>query len=292
MTLITQQIRPNPADDAQFRDCVQKIRDGITGVGWVRTNDTGQIDTATVVKPGVSTPAGYDIFRFDDALQATAPFFLKIEYGIGPSTNAFAWWITVGTGTNGAGVLTGNASTRSTAQTATDVGAIRTCTFAGAANRLAIVLFENHLSATAAMGLVIERSHADNGSDTAERVDEVLTGSVGTAQFHMIPAVGQFAVPAVQNYLPILLPTSGSALKGTDVGVFALFPNMAGPLRNPMIGLLAFLPGDIASGSEVPVSVYGVTRTYRHPPSHHGASTSNLSIGNSRNGVLPLFLVA
>src|SRR3954447_6998637 len=125
MTLITQQIRPNPADDVQFRDCVQKIRDGITGLGWVRTSDTGQIDPTTVLKPAASTPAGYDIFRFDDALQATAPFFLKIEYGLGSGTNVFGWWVTVGTGTNGAGSLIGNVNARNLFQTGTDAGNIR-----------------------------------------------------------------------------------------------------------------------------------------------------------------------
>lgn len=291
MALITQLIRPTPADDVQFRDCVQKIRDAITGLGWVRTADTGQIDTATVLKPAASTPAGYDIFRFDDALQATAPFFLKIEYGLGSGTNVFGWWITIGTGTNGAGVLAGNVSVRFAMQGGSDVGVSRSCTFAGAANRLAIVLFENHVSTNSAMGLVIERSHADNGSDTGERVDMVLTGPSATAQFHMLPSVGQFTVPAQQAYLPILLPTSGSALKGTDVGVFALFPNQAGPLRNPMFGFLACLSGDVALGSEVPISMYGVTRTYRNPASHHGPGSTSLSMGNTRSGVLPLFLV-
>src|SRR4051812_31701754 len=129
MTVISQQIRPNPADDAQFRDCVQKIRDGITGLGWVRTADTGQIDPTTVVKPALTTVAGYDIFRLDDALQATAPFFLKIEYGIGSNTNNFAWWITIGTASNGAGTLTGNVSARTFLETNTDVGNLRSCMF-------------------------------------------------------------------------------------------------------------------------------------------------------------------
>lgn len=291
MTLITQQIRPNPADDAQFRDCVQKIRDGITGVGWVRTNDTGQIDPTTVVKPAAGVVAGYDIFRMADSLQATAPFFLKIEYGIGNTgTNTFGWWPTVGTGTNGAGTLTGNISTRPSSglMTTGDVGNLRTSTFAGAPNRLVIVLFENHPAGTGTMALVLERSHADDGSDTSERADLVLTSYSTTAQFQMIPTIGQFSIPSLLSSLPILVPTSGSALKGTDVGVFALFPNMAGPLRNPMIGILVFMSGDISLGSEVPIAMYGTTRTYRNPPGHHISA----SMAAGLRGCPPLFLVA
>ena len=202
MTVITQQIRPNPSTDAEFRDCVQKIRDGITGLGWVKTSDTGQIDSTTVLKPtAVSTVAGYDIFRMADSLQATAPFFLKVEYGSATANASyFAWWITVGTGTNGAGALTGNVSTRAVFVTASaDAGTLRICTFTGTSSRLAIMLFENHAGASNTIALVIERSHADDGSDTGERADILATGYSAVVNFQMLPTIGQFATPAVQS---------------------------------------------------------------------------------------------
>lgn len=76
------------------------------------TTDTGQINWATVTRPGVSTAAGYEIYKFADTLAGAAPIYLKIEYGTGGSATIPQMWITVGTGSNGSGTLTGSTSTR------------------------------------------------------------------------------------------------------------------------------------------------------------------------------------
>ena len=73
----------------------------------VQTADTGQIDTATVARPGTNTNAGYAIFRFDDALQSTAPYFVRLDFGTGSAANAPRVQVTIGTGSNGSGTITG-----------------------------------------------------------------------------------------------------------------------------------------------------------------------------------------
>lgn len=79
--------------------------------GLIKTADTGQINFATVVKPGASTAGGYEIYRFNDSMQATAPIFFKIEYGTGGNTSIPSIWLTVGSGSNGLGTITGIAIT-------------------------------------------------------------------------------------------------------------------------------------------------------------------------------------
>ena len=99
------------SDDASFRLWVTNIRQMMEAVGLIRTADTGQIDPTTVLKPvGSSTVAGYDIFRFDDELQATHPVHIKIEYSTGTVATGFGVRVIVGLGgTNGAGgMLTPN----------------------------------------------------------------------------------------------------------------------------------------------------------------------------------------
>src|SRR5262245_813211 len=100
------------SSDATFRAWGSALAAALAAVGLTQTSDTGQINWTTVTRPGTSTAAGYEIWRFNDTLQATAPIFLKIEYGTGTTALAPTMWITVGTGSNGSGTITGQSSTR------------------------------------------------------------------------------------------------------------------------------------------------------------------------------------
>lgn len=103
--------------DAAFRAWGRELSNAMQTAGLVKAADTGQINWDTVLKPAYNVGggvAGYEIFQFNDPLQPTAPVFVKLEYGTGPTqTSAYpGLWLTVGTGTNGAGTLTGVLSTR------------------------------------------------------------------------------------------------------------------------------------------------------------------------------------
>lgn len=101
--------------DAAFRTWVAEfITFLFTTLGATQTSDTGQINTSTVTRAAViNTAAGYVIGRFNDTAQSTSPIFFKLEFGTGTTqpTNP-AIWITVGTGSNGSGTLTGTVGTR------------------------------------------------------------------------------------------------------------------------------------------------------------------------------------
>lgn len=102
-------------NDAQFRLWGSELSARLGAIGLVQTADTGQVNWVTVTRPGLNVAAGYEIWRFNDSLQGTAPIFIKVEYGTG-SGNAQApmVWITVGTGSNGSGTITGTVSDRVT----------------------------------------------------------------------------------------------------------------------------------------------------------------------------------
>lgn len=93
-------------DTAAFRTTGLEISNKFAEIGLVKTSDTGQIDWATVNKAASNNYAGYEIWRFNDSLQSTAPIFFKIEYGT-VATNSLGVRVTISTGTNGAGGLTG-----------------------------------------------------------------------------------------------------------------------------------------------------------------------------------------
>jgi len=102
---------PNTSSDAQFRAWGSAISAAITAAGLAKTADTGQIDWATVTKPATATTvAGYEIRKFGDSLATSRPVYLKLSYGLGGSTGINAAGITaisIGTGSDGAGNLTG-----------------------------------------------------------------------------------------------------------------------------------------------------------------------------------------
>lgn len=94
--------------NAEFRAMYSFIADCLQAGGIQRTADTGQVDLATMNFPAANdAAAGYEIRAFSDALQATVPIFLKLEPARWYSANVMGFYITIGTGSDGAGNLTG-----------------------------------------------------------------------------------------------------------------------------------------------------------------------------------------
>jgi hypothetical protein len=78
----------------------------LTARGWDKTADTGQIDTATVSTPGaVDAEAGYEIRTSPTSGHTT--FYIKVWYRTGYTATVPCISLEVGTGSDGAGALTG-----------------------------------------------------------------------------------------------------------------------------------------------------------------------------------------
>ena len=94
--------------DAEFRTWVAAVKASLIATGLTQTSDTGQIDTATVTKPGaINTAQGYVIFRFNDTAHSTVPIFMKVEFGAGSAVTVPMIWLTTTSSTDGAGTMTG-----------------------------------------------------------------------------------------------------------------------------------------------------------------------------------------
>lgn len=107
MTKVTAGLVPLQGSDAQFRAWGSAFSAGLLAAGLTQTSDTGQINFTTVVRAGTNTDAGYEIWRFNDAGQATRPVFFKFRYGTGPAADRPRLYVDIGEGSNGAGTLTG-----------------------------------------------------------------------------------------------------------------------------------------------------------------------------------------
>ena len=99
------------SSDATFRAWGSAINNALTTVGLTQTADTGQVNWTTVTRPGTNTTAGYEIWRFNDSLQATAPIFIKLSYGTATSALFPRLLCDIGTGSDGAGTLTNSTLT-------------------------------------------------------------------------------------------------------------------------------------------------------------------------------------
>lgn len=162
---ITQRIQ----GDTEFRDWVERVHDAIEGAGLVQTADTGQIDRATVAAPTTSFEVmGYEMFRFDDTEQANLPIYIKVEYGSGFISGADArpgCWFTAGTGTNGAGTLTGQVTSRRRHGTSGTAQATAQGVRASAGEGYFALVIGSDTGSTRQVGLWIERSRS-NGTPT------------------------------------------------------------------------------------------------------------------------------
>lgn len=183
MTTATTSTVIDHTSDAGFRTWVAEVIAQLLAVGLTQTADTGQINTATVTRPGTSTSGGYAIFRFNDTAQATSPVFIKLEFGTNTVATTPAMWITVANGSNGAGTLTGLITTRVIAANSTAPSSTVTLyvsrfmynTTAGACGMVWKINGGGNASQSLA-GFIIFRSNDGSGVVTTDSV-HLLTNS-------------------------------------------------------------------------------------------------------------------
>lgn len=108
MTTSTFSVVPRQSSDAEFRSWGSAISTALAAVGMTQTADTGQINWTTVTRAGANnTDAGFEIWRFNDAMQSTFPVFMRLGYGRSNNSDSNRLAISFGSGTNGSGTLTG-----------------------------------------------------------------------------------------------------------------------------------------------------------------------------------------
>lgn len=109
MTTVTSSTRLRHDSDATFREWGSEFSGFLNTIGLVQTADTGQINWTTVTRPAANTEAGYEMWRFNDTQQGTSPVFLRFGYGTNANAAGPRIQLTVGTGSNGSGTITGTA---------------------------------------------------------------------------------------------------------------------------------------------------------------------------------------
>jgi hypothetical protein len=248
--------------DADFRSWGTKVAAGIVAAGLVQTADTGQINWATVLKPTLAnTVAGYEIYRFNDTLQATAPIFIKVEYGSGGGATTPALWVTVGTSTNGAGTVNNSIiSTRKQLDATTTSATSLQLLCSGGTGWFTLVVVNPATSSSFSVLFTVDRTKDVTGADTADGVCTICSSAATGYQYHLLP-FGGAALPTAVTTPPYIFPSVGGlSIFGLDVG-------MSPPIL--FIGkvvygtsLMAYTSADLQGMVAVVASVLGANHTY------------------------------
>lgn len=257
--------------DADFQAWCQGIAAQLVIAGMVKTTDTGQINNATVVKPSsTNTASGYEIYKLSDAMQATNPYFVKIEYGSGSVVSTPALWMTAGTGTNGAGTITGPTCARvqETPNSVKTAGATLPSYVSGDGSRF--LLANNCDSANAAFVLILSLDRLRDGTgttttdgvlffccslQTAATIQTIINGTANTA----IAGAGCVAGPTASTTSTRL--GAGLSVVGSNVIVMP-FIVAAGQMRYSM-NFVVFNNNDITGNATFVANNLGSTHTYQ-----------------------------
>lgn len=250
--------------DANWRAVGLAVHNQLAAFGLVQTADTGQVNWGTDVRPAATADHGhYEIWQFADALNASAPVFLRLEYATPYAVNGnLGFFFQVGTGTDGAGNLTGRKSALLKAYGNGNVS----IWMAGDTGSLAIM---GYLAGnTGCFLLVVERTHNAAGGDTGDgvmiaAVYYTYTGLIW-ANFQdsqIVEFAGDQSGPSYsqQNansywtpgWVIDGLPNPASAATGAIGNNVHFWPIKARGLTSvsPFLRIAAFFTADIAAGT-------------------------------------------
>jgi hypothetical protein len=257
-------LAPSNASAALFRAWGAWIHSVLSGAGgWTVTADTGQIDFTTVAAPGaVSTYMGYKMYTFSDALNATYPIYVKIEFGSSSaSANNPSIQVTIGTGSNGTGTITGTlvAAFQHGIGGTASAGVTQSYGSSGPA-RAGFAIFTD-AGVNNPLWFSLERTVDTSGSDTGDGLILNYGRATNACVSRYIPRVG--AAPPTQTGMHAVMAAENPSTFGINVGVSLCIP-MAGVAKSPGLNLLQVRSGDFGSYSTITCPVYGTMHTYQH----------------------------
>lgn len=266
MTTSTYSTVINHTTDAGFRAWGSELSANLQTVGLVKTADTGQINWATVTRPGTSTAAGYEVYRFNDALQGTAPVFIKLEYGTAGTATIPQLWLTVGTGSDGAGSITGAIFARLVCGNTPSVPSSTTpypsyiCMSGGQL----VVCAKTGAGASSTWGglfFAVLRTVDDTGADTGDGVSIYYKLNSNANHVAQSALFGGSSLTASDKSYCVIPYALTSSLVGSDIQAFKHYA--AFPLVRPVVGLVTVLTGEVPAGNTISVAAVGSTpRTY------------------------------
>lgn len=228
---------------------------------WVDTAAAGSINLTTVLKPAaINTSQGFKVYRMNDTLQATAPVFVKIEFGSGAAAVNPAIWFTVGTTHDGSGNLGNVLFVRTQIFAGGSSATASKCIGSADTNRVTFGMFLNILT-TYPFWFSLERTKDATGADTGTG----LLLSFGRATTVHASAYLPFvtSIPPVTVGLHCILTDASPSAWDGDVGVSAMIPMGTAP-KQPGMNVILVRAGDFVDYAGPVVTIYAASHAYQH----------------------------
>lgn len=250
--------------NADFEAWVTGIHNALSSLGFVQTADTGQINPATVAAPTTTNQSvGYEIWRFNDTHQSDAPLYFKIEYGSnGQALTGPGLWLTVGSGSNGAGTLTGQLSSRQQAGASAVKTAGVTLPLYACSDGSDLSLLVNYDSANNQFYefFHIARLRDQNGSATADGAWFFNANPGGNGSQQLLPVSGSVPAAVSNSFPAVRTDFFARSVVGANADICPVLLPVGGNWR---YGRLAIVnPTDFGSGGTFTTTLFGATHTF------------------------------
>lgn len=227
----------------------------LAAAGWVRTSNTGQLNTGAAIAftATANYNYGYQIWKMGDSL---TPIYLKIEYCNGATIAWPSIFVTIGTGTNGAGTLTGIVSPRLNAISSSSSAGVTNVLMSGDISRFGCVMPVNQ---GYGIGFAVERSKNLAGADTEDGAHLIILGT--TPRHFYLPLTDTYR--GIANALTALYPTGQTSLvKDALISLVPLVAYNQDGIRSSGLAFLVYSGNDISTGTQFNLTVYGLTHNY------------------------------
>lgn len=252
-----------PTTAAQWQTWGQNLAAGFAGVGLVQTTDTGQVSWTTVgsgAAPGVSVLIGYEIYKFNDTLQATAPVFIRVEYRTTATTALGYLQISVGRGTNGAGTLTSGSVSIPAILSATADTAARSYLFVSDGSNLGVAAMWGATSNVAGVGSwLLSRTQDSGGAYNGDGYwwfgTNVASGGTTSQTFSYTANAYQGSSGNGFGFAA-LWPGSTSGTSGADLYLAPCVVNCAGKTEGQPKLAIGYYAADLTLGSTIVVNTH------------------------------------
>lgn len=241
----------------------------VTTGGWVKVTQTGEANPATILHPTVAnTKQGFRVYRMNDALQSTRAVFIRVDYGSGNSAAIPGIWLTIGTGADGAGGITGPGGApalpaKQYAGNTSSTGAVSTWASADT-NRFCAVFF----AASTNVGwfaIGVERTKDSNGQDTTDGLIVMGNGAAtagGVMDQSQIVDLVNVSQPPADSGLNYVLARQNPSTFSSNIGVSLIIP-FKGAAQQPGMNFAIVRTSDFSTGAQFNLTVYGSVRTYQ-----------------------------
>jgi hypothetical protein len=287
-------------------DLVTDNASGGNGITYVKITTTNASNTTAPHSNATDwLPLQFEIWKSNGANSASLPLYLRLAYTTaGAANNTIRLLISLGTGIDANGNVTGSIPWSGTVPTATgmcDDGAVTSSTlgemdFAGDADNFRCFVFRGHPTTLFGQTLVIDRAKNSQGADTDAYVyvgSTLLQQGATQLRSCIIPnsAIGAapLSVNSATGWLGLVWAcnTSSSLTLFGSTPPLPIFP-MLGFLANPLLGCVGFHAIEVSDGQIIPVWAYGATHSYLV---NKTATVALQTLDNQgTNGVIPAIL--